>query len=169
MELLEASDTAVLVECVKFAQKSGLKGPEGNEWKAYVQVSTRPNRKAPAGMAAAVRVPPPLSAACFPALERLPTWAPVPTTPHHARRCQGLPAAQRHQDPARHARASLLAFLDAAAGMDKAAAKLLKRYAKWRDVARKVRLPGCRSCGVDTHGRPTRGSVGQQQVCGPCT
>ncbi|KAI8469105.1 MAG: hypothetical protein J3K34DRAFT_522384 [Monoraphidium minutum] len=44
---------------------------------------------------------------------------------------QGLPAAQRHQDPSRHAREQLLGFLSGVTS-DEAQAKALKRYGKWR-------------------------------------
>ncbi|KIZ03702.1 Small RNA degrading nuclease 1 [Monoraphidium neglectum] len=77
---LKASDAAALADCVKHTQQAGLKGPGGQEWKAFVQA---------------------------------------------------LPAAQRHQDPSRHEKKQLLAFLSGVAA-EPEQARQLKRYVKWR-------------------------------------
>jgi hypothetical protein len=90
----------------------------------------RPGRRAAAAAVAAAA-----AAQRPPRARRLGPAAPHPL----ALLRQALPAAQRHQDPARHTRGSLLAFVGGvAAGGGEATAKQLARYAKWRAAVRAV-------------------------------
>jgi hypothetical protein len=50
---------------------------------------------------------------------------------------QALPAAQRHQDPSRHEKKQLLAFLSGVAA-EPEQARQLKRYVKWRAAVQEV-------------------------------